>query len=207
MKRTLLCVLLMMFLAALCAQADVLFDTGTIAFAQAGTQLGRISRDGNIPDWADPKAFPGIINPSVTYGFETFTFATGQYQYIQIDIDSVSTNLFVSVYKGSYNPANLALNWASDAGTSGNLFGTDPIAFQFVADPSTNYVIVINETNSLGGGRGVAIDVAAEGFCDTAYSDVYTNGGCTAVPEPGSIMFLGTGATLLVNRLRKRFSA
>lgn len=209
MKRTMFSVLMLLLLATMCAQADVLFDSGALSFARTGTQLGRLSRNGVIPDWSTPSTFPGVINPTTTYGFTTFTFNTGQYQYIAVDVDSTSANLFVSVYKNSYDPTNLMLNYLSDAGTSGNLFGTDPIAFYFLADPFTNLVIVINETNSLGGANGNVIEVAAEGFCDTAYSDV-PNGTCapvTQTPEPGSMMLLGTGLSLAATRLRKRFSA
>jgi len=199
---------MLLLLATMCAQADVLLDSGTLSFAPTGTQLGRLSRNGVIPDWTTPSTFPGVINPTTSYGFETLTFNTGQYQYIAVDVDSTSAVLFVSVYKNSYNPANLMLNYLSDAGSSGNLFGTDPIAFYFIADPFTNLVLVINETTA-NAGRGQAIAVAAEGFCDTSYGDV-PNGTCapvTQTPEPGSMMLLGTGLSLVVQRLRKRFSA
>jgi hypothetical protein len=209
MKRTMLSVLMLLIVATMCAQADVLFDSGPLSFAQTGTQLGRLSRNGVIPDWTTPSTFPGVINTSTTYGFETLTFNTGQYGYLAVYVDSLSGSLFVSVYKNSYDPTNLMLNYLSDAGSSGNLFGTDPIAFYFIADPYTDLVLVINETTA-GAGRGQLIEVASEGFCDTDYNDA-PGGTCAGstnpVPEPGSMMLLGTGLSLVVTRLRKRYSA
>src|SRR5665811_1552577 len=76
------------------ASADDLFDNSSLSIsAISATQLGRISRNGTQQTW-DPETsgettYPGAINLSTAFNYETFTltpFQLGADQYIQIDI-------------------------------------------------------------------------------------------------------------------------
>ena len=67
--------------------------------------IGRISRDGITPDWSFQKAFPGTINPTIAYHYETISlFVPNWFSYLQITIDSNNTNILGSIYDTSYNP-------------------------------------------------------------------------------------------------------
>jgi hypothetical protein len=184
------------------ASAGVIFtDIMTITDASP-TQLGRLSRSGIPSDWSAPKAFPTTINPGVTYHYETLdldmvalTAPHANETFIQIDIDSVSTLTFLSAYLNSYNPANMALNYLGDAGTSGNYFGVDPLTFQVIVPYGNHLVLVLNESLPSGGLNQPA-GITVEGFTDSNF---------TEVPEPGTWAFMAFGIGLLaVSRLRRR---
>jgi hypothetical protein len=211
MKRTLFIVLMMSLMAA-CANADIIVDTGVTSFTATSTQFGRISRNGVASDWGSPKPFPGVTGAPGARGYEFFTVNTGIYSYIQIDLDDPTTSLFVSAYLNSYNPVNsgpnfgLNVNYLGDPGLSQPL--GNPSFFDIVVTPFSTLIIPINEIN-LGGGAGKPFELAVEGFCSADFGDT-SNGGCTQTaptPEPGSIILLGTGLSLAVQRLRKRYSA
>ena len=172
-------------------QAAVIFDSGSVTFAPAGTQLGRLFRDGVPSDWSGPKIFPGVINPATRYSYELFTLNAGPYSFIQINFDDPAAAFFISAYLGSFNPASLAGNYLGDPGLS-QPFG-NPSFFQIEVAPFTTLALSVNETAS-GGGTGRTIDVLVEGFFDTEFNDV---------PEPSSMLLL-SGGFCLIALLRKR---
>jgi hypothetical protein len=182
------------------AHGAILFDSGTTALTAGDpTQLGRLSRNGLPQDWASDEAFPGIINATTTYHYTTFLIAPpSYYPYLQITIDSLSANTFASAYLNLYDPTNLATNWLGDAGSSGNFFGTDPIAFQVIVPAGDSLVVVVNNTAAGSVGIGDPFDILVEGFTDTLFDDT--------VPEPASIFLGGSGlgVGLLTLFLRRR---
>jgi len=179
----------------------IIFDSGVIALsAGSPTQLGRISRDGIISDWSSPKVFPGTINPATSYHYENYLVPIQYFPFIQISFDDVSgqANTFASAYLNSYNPANKALNYLGDAGSSGNFFGVDPIAFQVLVDTGNTLVVVVNDANAAGAGVGQPYRIIVEGFSDTNFNE--------ATPEPATMLLSGGGlgvALLLFRRSRK----
>lgn len=190
------------------AQAAVLY-TGTITLVSTDpTQLGRISRDGITPDWSFQKAFPGTINPTIAYHYETISlFVPNWFSYLQITIDSNNTDILGSIYDTSYNPSgvppNLGLdvNYLGDPGGSGNFFG-NPLFFQVVDQTAANspsggtVVLVLNETTNTGTGLNSPVGVLVEGFSDTAFDEV--------TPEPVTSTLLGAGLLVLAARYRRR---
>ena len=207
MKRTLLGIGMLLLLAAI-AQADVILDVAD-TFAATGTQYGRISRNGVASTWGSVKAFPGVTGAPTARGYETFTVDTGIYSYIQVDLDDPNSALFVTAYLNSFNPVNSAPNYGLDVNYLGDPGSSQPFGnpsfFQFAVAPHSTLVISINEING-GAGAGNGFEVAVEGFCSADYGDT-SNGGCTTpVPEPGSIMLVGTGLSLALGKLRKTFS-
>src|SRR5438128_1300263 len=115
------------------AQAGVLLDVTSALQLSDPTQLGRLSRNGIIQDWAGSEPFPGIINGSTSYHYAAYLVNVGLSNFIQIDFDSTSANTFVSAYQTSYSPPDLTTNWLGDGGASGNFFGTDPRFFNVIA--------------------------------------------------------------------------
>jgi hypothetical protein len=190
------------------AQAAVLYSGTIILLNTDPTQMGRLSRDGIIPDWSFQKAFPGTVNPTVSYHYETISlFVPNWFPYLQISIDSDNANIFASVYDTSYNPnpipANrgLDINYMGDAGGSGNFFG-NPRFFQVVDQTAANSssgfgtaVVVLNET-TINGGLNSPVGVVLEGFSDTEFDEV--------TPEPVTSALLGAGILVLVAGYRRR---
>jgi len=201
MKRILCSVVLILLLAAVCAQADTIFDSGSITFSATGTQFGRISRDGNASNWGEAKDFPGVTGAPAERGYELFTIDVGIYPYIQISMDDPDAALFDAAYEIAFSPVNSApnygldVNYLGDPGTS-EPFG-NPSFFQIVVTPGSTIYVTVNEIVP-GGGDGEPFQLLVEGFCDVDF-DGATNGACPAAttPEPGSVALIGTGLLLL----------
>jgi hypothetical protein len=191
------------FLMGGLAQATTIYtDTLTITGADS-TQLGRLSRDGVPSDWSGTKAFPGAINPALTYHYITRDldlialesgFVYGGY--IQVDFDSNSVNTFLSAYLDSYNPANLATNYLGDAGFSGNGFLGDPGFFQVFVPAAHHLILVLNETTP-NAGLNFPGALQVEAFTDTQFTDL------EAVPEPGTWALLLSGTAILLTTRRR----
>jgi hypothetical protein len=188
---------LVFVLLPLQAHAAVIFDTITALDYADLSQLGRLNRNGVPSDWSAPKPFPGTINTTTTYQYQTFNVNVGDFSYIQIIMDDPAANVFASAYLGSYNPgAGLDVNYLGDAGQSGNHLGVDPLVFQVVVPPHSDLVAVVNTTSALGIGETFRLTV--EGFYDSEYSDV------PGVPEPSTFLLFGAGVAALVWKLRGR---
>jgi PEP-CTERM motif len=188
-------VLLGTLLLASVAQADLLTTFTTSIAANDPTQLGRISRNGIPSDWSSVKAFPGVINPTTTYNYHTYTINSGVTPYIFITMDSVAANTFASAYMPGYDPNNLAFNYIGDAGSSGNYFGVDPISFEVYVPARTDFLIVVNTSANAGIGQPFTITV--QGFIDDQF---------TPTPEPSSMLLLGSGVLGIAGVIRRKMN-
>jgi len=181
-------------LFAALANATPLLDLTSSIAAADPTQLGRISRNGVPSDWSTSKAFPGVINPGVSYHYHTYTLNTQAASFVQIIMDSTFANTFASVYLGAYLPGSgLATNYLGDAGQSGNFFGavdtgtfivTDPLFFQVQVVPYSNLVLVVNESSGIDAGLLQPFRFIVEGFLDREFTDI-------PVPTPGTVSLFG----------------
>jgi len=180
------------------ASAVEIFETSGELTASDPTQLGRLSRNGVPQDWTGGESYPGVLNPTTSYHYQTFDIPITNAPYVQISFDSISANTFVSAYLDSYALAN----WLGDAGRSGNFFGVDPLFFQVIVPVGHDLILVVNQTSTGGAGLGDPFSILVEGFVDTEYTDPVT----AAVPEPSTwaMMMLGfAGVGFMTYRRRK----
>ncbi len=192
------------FLAALpnLAHAETISDFNAILTASSPTQLGRPSRNGVQQTWTGAEAYPGVINPTVRYAYQTYTFSASLFvgaNYIEITaFDTLNTGAdFVSAYAGSYNPASPATGWLGDEGGSGNFFGaTDARYFDVFVPYGQNLTLVVNDTATTGLNDPIAIDVS--GYGDANYDDAIPT------PEPSTFITLGTGLAGIAAAARRK---
>ncbi len=173
--------LLLSSLAVCTVRADTLLDVTDQIAAGDPTQLGRLSRNGVLQDWFGSESFPGVFNAATSYRYRTYSIPVGLTPYVQVMLDSTSTNIFASAYITAYTPGSgLATNWLGDAGTSGNFFGVDPLYFNTVGTTNGTLVVVVNETTP-GAGVGAPYRLIVEGYTDANFSAVVLPGGITLV--------------------------
>jgi hypothetical protein len=196
------------------SQAAVLYTVSDFLIASDPTQTGRLSRNGVAQDWTGVEPFPGVINTATAFHYQTYSVNVGNTPFIQIEMDSVSANTFLSVYDTAYLPnsagaPNLGFdtNWLGDAGQSGNNFGTDPLFFQVIVPTSHNLILVVNQTGTgtTGLGNTNPYTITVEGFIDTEFTDPPP----ATVPEPTALGLSSGGLLLasLVGLARRRAHA
>jgi hypothetical protein len=192
------------------ANAAIITSFTDFLTATDPTQTGRLSRNGLAQDWSgDETPFPGVINTTSVYHYQTYVFNVGITPYIQIDVDSLATTTFVSAYDTSYAPnsagaPNLGFdtNWLGDPGASGNFFGTDPLFFQVIVPMNHNLVIVVNQTSvgttaAAGIGSTNPYNITVEGYIDSSFDDPPTT-----TPEPSTVL-MGTAGLAILWMLRR----
>jgi PEP-CTERM motif len=206
-KHSLLCAGAVLALTSTAHATDIYTGTLTIA-ATDPTQLGRLSRNGVPQTWAGDEAFPGVINPTLSYAYKALTLDIAALesgytygQFLQVTIDSAATTTFLAGYLNTYTPTSAATvqsTWLGDAGTSGLSFGTNPLSFQVKVGNGNKLVLVLNETTP-GAGLGLTANIKVEAFADINFTDLSPS----PVPEPASWAFMGAGLALLALRRRR----
>ncbi len=130
---------------AICPDGPVL-----ASFTGASTQDGRIFRDA-IPSACPNKVYPGIFGQGTTFNYETFTYANTDAAAACVTVNfnpdtagaaPCATNAHASAYIDSYDPANQAVNFVGDVGSS----LAQP--FSFEVPGGQNMVLVVTNTSS-----------------------------------------------------------
>jgi autotransporter-associated beta strand protein len=122
---------------ALCPNVTI---TNSLA-ASTALQAGRLARDASVSSCGTSKAFPGM-NDSVQRHFDAYPFYNGASSAcITVTLASQNCELFSAAYLGSFNPANLALNYLADAGES--VMGGEAL-YSFVAPANAVFVVTVN---------------------------------------------------------------
>ena len=202
-------VLMTLFFSFACiAKAD---PFNTISFDYTITkgdksQLGRPSRNSIPQTYAGNETYPGIVNATTTYYYQTFTFSASLFvgaPYIDIQtFDQANlSNYFLTAYANAYDPNSRATNWLGDIGFSGNYQLYDGGEFNFVLPKGDNLVLVLNSTIA-NGVPTEALTTVIQGFGDTMYGDPIAPVAVT--PEPSSLILAGTGLLSVVGAVRRR---
>lgn len=185
--------------------------TGQTITASDKSQLGRLSRN-NVPQtWIGQEPYPGIVNPTTTYYYKTYTLDYSTVvpnNLIEISFTDSSAGglLFISAYRGSYNPANQGANWLGDLGFNTLAYGSaDALTFQVGLNYQDNLVLVVNTTGGGTSGTNNPFDIYVKGYTDTMYDDEPVSGVVT--PEPSTFIELGTGMLAIAGVVRRRLVA
>ena len=131
-----------------------------------------------------PKPYPGSSgSASLRYDSYTMSNCSSQTACVTARLTQNSGTgaaLFLSAYSPAYDPANVATNYAADAGSSGPLGIPQPLSFN-VAGGST-FVIVVNEVNA-NGGSGASYTLSVDGVCLPCAAYTGTGNCCDTPPS------------------------
>lgn len=185
------------------AGAETISNFNGVLTSSSATELGRPSRNSVLQTWTGAEAYPGVINPATSYAYTTYTFNASLFTgapYVEISVfDTLDNGAdFVSAYANSYNVNSRSTNWLGDEGNSGNFFGVDAIYFDVILPASSNLVLVLNDSSTLGLNDPINIEISA--YADTSYDDPPV-----VTPEPSTFVMLGTGLVWAAGMARRRY--
>jgi hypothetical protein len=185
--------------------AAVLLSATPVAQAQnsytwTGTEatLGtRLFRSGTPSVAGTPKAFPGTQLETVSFTTFSFLNSSAVTQTFTAAVLGVSTgsNVFFSLYQGTFNPANLSLNYLGDAGLSCASATCNNTSFGVDVAGGTSVVLVANSINRAA--------TAGESFTWQGPSAVFL-APTTTVPEPSTYLLMAAGLSGLFALRRRR---
>lgn len=128
-----------------------------ITATASGTQTGRLFRDA-VPSTCSSTS-PFTVFGSGTNAYEAYTFKAASSGCLNLNVSATDVNLYISVYSGSYNPANYTINGVGQQGSSA--VGT----FACPVTAGQTYVLVIQETNP-GSGAGKSYSVSLDNIAN-----------------------------------------
>ncbi len=183
----------LVFLGAMAAPAKAQLVTEYTWTGLEATMDERLFRDGELSNWQNPKAFPGTA--AGTFSWVAFEFAnpTGIDTPFFVDIlQSTALNSFFSVYSGGFNPDDQAAGYLGDAGFSFNSPVSGPQTFSVLVSGGTSAWVMLSTGQS------------NKTFADETVIFQTTFENASVVPEPGTMLLLGTGLASLAFIGRRR---
>lgn len=188
--------------------------TGQTITTSSRTELGRLSRN-NVPQtWTRQEQYPGVVNPTTTYYYNTYVLNYANFvpnNYVEISFTDTAGNgaVFISAYANSFDPTNKQTNWLGDLGYNSIAYGTaDSLTFQVNLNYQTNLVLVVNTTGTgtaASSGLNNPFDIYVNAYTDSMYDDTDVTGHIT--PEPSTFIELGTGLLAIAGVARRRLMA
>jgi hypothetical protein len=118
----------------------------------ASAQDGRLFRDGVPSTCAAPKTFPGVFNAGTPYvHLVTASFSNPTASAVCATVTLATSascvgNVFATAYSGSFNPADLSVNYLADSGSS-ILDPSTSESFEVPVPAHGSIVFDINEAN------------------------------------------------------------
>lgn len=116
--------------------------SGDRPFVSGQQSPNRLRFDESPSACAAPKTCPGVSGDTGTFTYDAYTFTNNSQQaqcvtlHVEGSLDCESTAQAV-VYLGSYDPANVCLNYLADAGVGGDS------TFSFIVPAGSNFVVVM----------------------------------------------------------------
>lgn len=148
---------LALFVAVVCASATAASAAPFVTQVRNGsvvngdpTQNGRLVPNGTASVAGVAKPFPGVANAGSPFRYDAFAFTNTEPFALPIAVTLDATSgadfgLLPVAYLSSYDPGNIATNYAGDPG-SGPAIGA-PVGFSLVVPANTTFLVVVSETN------------------------------------------------------------
>lgn len=200
MKRSsaslLFCLSLLLVVVSSAFGTPITSGTVTLDGTEALTSTVRLFRDGIPSTWASPKIFPGTFSEAagVTDFFRTVTLTPGSLEFVRVTYEwssGTNANIFLVGYLNSFDINNLSANYLGDPGSSVLENFPGPQSFEVFVPNTDSLVLAFNTVN---GGAFGSVLYSVEGFEANA-----------AVPEPATILLLGSGLLGMGVYARRRF--
>ena len=111
-------------------------------------QSNRLFRTGVVHSCGDVLICPGLSGGTSARFYDAYTFENGESNAcITVTLLS-AVDVFCAAYTNSYDPANLCVNYLSDAGSSTGAGTPGSISYSFNVGARARFVIVVNAVNT-----------------------------------------------------------
>jgi hypothetical protein len=175
--------------------------------AVTGTQTNRVTRNGLASTASLPKtACPGITATATSPRFDAYTFTTcpGVDRVITVTLSTAcptvsgGTQLFATVYSGSFNPASICANFLADPGSSPGANGS--VDFTFTVPANSTYVVVVSEVPGTATNCPYTLKVSGQcasctAACTTPATPTVSANGPTTFCAGGGVTLTSSAAT------------
>ena len=164
--------------------------TGSLA-AGDPTMAGRLNRNGVQGVCPGPKPFAGTLAANTYYDTYTWTNTSGLAQCATFTLSTTdaASNIEFGVYNGSFNAADLSINFFTDPGLSSGTPPTNTVCSANVSAGQT-LVFVVFSPNALG---------TATNYTLTVDMPICASAPCAGTPAPGNTISSVTTACAGIN--------
>ena len=122
-----------------------------------GQQTNRVTRNGVVSACGVQKVYPGTTTTAGTRTFDSYTFNACKAACVTPILNSSNAiSLFEVAYTTPFDPANIATNYAADAGSS-----TTPQTFGLSTNAATSYTVVVSDVPGTATGTNYTLQLPA----------------------------------------------